>query len=118
MKMYCIFSKESLKLIQGVRGKMASQAGHAFLHAYWDSLERFPEYAEQYRESEHVYKITCVVDTNLELEKMVTYKDKCGFTMVTDAGLTVFKEPTTTCVGIGPIPEELCDSLKHLKLLV
>lgn len=104
--------------MQGIRGKMTSQAGHAFLHAYWDSLGRFPKYAKQYKESKHTYKITCVVDTNLELEKLVTYKDISGFTMVTDVGLTVFKEPTTTCIGIGPIPESLCDNLKCLQLLV
>ena len=31
IKMYCIFSKEALKKMNGIRGKLASQAGHAYL---------------------------------------------------------------------------------------
>ena len=44
IKMYCIFSRESLEAMKGVRGKMAAQAGHAYLHAFWnadDLLDQF-----------------------------------------------------------------------------
>ena len=118
MKMYCVFSKTALNAMQGIRGKMASQAGYVFLHAYWDSLERFPEYAIEYRDSDHGIKITCVVETDLELKKLITYREIVGMTVVNDAGFTVFQEPTLTCVGIGPIPDELVGGLKNLKLLV
>jgi len=116
--MYCIFSKEALKEMNGIRGKMTSQAGHAFLHAYWDSEKRFPEYAEAYKNSDHAFKITCAVDTQIELEELYSkYMDVCGITKVVDSGFTVFGGPTQTCVGIGPIPMELAEGLKHLKLL-
>lgn len=119
IKMYCIFSRESLKLMKGIRGKMASQAGHAFLHSYWDSEITFPEYAKLYKNSDHAVKITCVVETTEELLNLVdNYQDICGVTEVVDSGFTVFEKPTNTCVGIGPIPEELIgEDLKSLKLL-
>ena len=123
-KMYCIFAKESLDKLNGVRGKLATQAGHAYLHAFWDATAHDASYLEnvqaiEYMKSDHAYKITLVVDTVeelLELEK--EYEGKCGTSLVTDAGFTVFKEPTTTCLGLGPISEEIIgESLKRLKTL-
>lgn len=118
-KMYCVFSKPSLTLMKGIRGKLATQAGHAYLHAYWDALERFPEDAKKYQQSKHPYKITCVVDTDLELEKLASLSQYVGFTKVVDAGFTVFNQPTLTCVGIGPINDDNPYSglLMNLKLL-
>lgn len=106
MKMYCVFSKEALLKMNGVRGKLAAQAGHAYLHAFWDSTLRYPEHASMYQESIHAKKIALVVDTEKELyELMEYYKDICGVSLVEDAGFTIFKEPTITCLGIGPIAE-------------
>lgn len=36
-RMYCIVARDSLKLMNGNRGKLAAQAGHAYLHAFWDA---------------------------------------------------------------------------------
>jgi peptidyl-tRNA hydrolase len=109
--MYCVFSKESLKKMNGIRGKIASQAGHAFLHAYWNSLENFTyhAYAEAYKKSGKAVKITCVVDTDAELLELYDkYKSICGVTKVEDAGDTVFNgEKTLTCIGIGPFDVDL-----------
>lgn len=113
--------------MNGIRGKMCTQAGHAYLHAFWDSVERFPGQhgfardepgdAEKYQNSERAYKITLVVDTVDELRALQEkYKDVCGTSLVTDAGFTVFNEPTTTCLGLGPIAEEnIGDDIKALK---
>lgn len=124
-KMYCIFAKESVAKMNGNRGKLAAQAGHAFLHAYWDSLRpgvpgdmmKFMSQAMAYKDSDHAYKITLVVDTVAELEALRdAYKSVCGVSLVKDAGFTVFNEPTVTCLGIGPIREDLIgDDLKALK---
>lgn len=128
-KMYCIFAKESLDKINGIRGKMATQAGHAYLHAFWDAEDRWAEllsfeddlYCKHsaYRASEHAYKITLVVDTVEELKEIQKrYSNVCGTSLITDAGLTVFKEHTTTCLGLGPISEDrIGEDLKALKLL-
>jgi peptidyl-tRNA hydrolase len=128
--MYCIFAKESVQKMNGIRGKMCTQAGHAYLHAFWDAINRFPgEHgfaedkpgdAEQYQNrggDGHAYKITLIVDTVDELKALEEkYKNICGTHLVTDRGFTVFKEPTTTCLGLGPIGEDkIGDDLKELK---
>lgn len=120
MKMYCVFARESLAKMGGNRGKMSAQAGHAFLHAYWSAETHFPEDAECYRNSDRAYKITLAVDTVEQLNELASaYKSKCGVAMVTDAAFTVFDEPTTTCLGIGPIhPDLIGDDLKALKVLI
>lgn len=133
--MYCIFAKESIDKMKGVRGKMCTQAGHAYLHAYWNAIEtRWDENASCYvhpnksayeqamayqdRDGDgHAYKITLIVDTVEELRTLQEkYRGICGTSLVTDAGFTVFDEPTTTCLGLGPISEDnIGDDLKALK---
>lgn len=128
-KMYCIFALESVKKMNGIRGKMCTQAGHAYLHAFWDAMDGFdsPDFhsqsakrlqAHEYKNSERAYKITLIVDTVDELKALQEkYKDICGTSLVTDAGFTVFKEPTTTCLGLGPISEDnIGDDLKAIKV--
>jgi peptidyl-tRNA hydrolase len=125
VKMYCVFAKESLDKMKGVRGKMLTQAGHGYLHAFWDSMDRFPLMVRAYRQSGRAYKITLVVPLVSDLERLeAIYRDVCGVSLVTDAGLTVFKDaagnpvPTTTCLGIGPIMEsQIEEYLGGLKTL-
>lgn len=110
VKMYCVFALESIKKMNGNRGKMGTQSGHAYLHAYWDSEARHRVLAEEYRNGTHAFKITLVVDTVEELQALEqSYRDRCGVSLVTDAGFTVFAEPTTTCLGIGPIRDSMRD---------
>lgn len=117
-KMYVIMCMEAVKKMNGIRGKMITQGGHGYLHAYWDALERFPEDAKGYKDSDHARKITVKVDSEEELiTLMEKYKDKCGVSLVKDAGFTVFKEPTVTCLGVGPIRDDLIgEDLSTLKL--
>ena len=125
VKMYCIVAKESLDKMKGIRGKMMSMSGHAFLHSAWRSMDMFPEHHRLYRASERAYKITLVVPTVEDLDALQeAYQGICGTSMVVDAGLTVFKDadgnncPTQVCLGIGPIPENLIgEDLKALKTL-
>ena len=107
LKLYCIFAKESVDKMGGVRGKLAAQAGHAILHSWWDAEQRFAPAAAAYRASPKAYKITLVVPTVRDLEVLRTvYHPVCGVSLVRDAGLTVFGEPTVTCLGLGPISQE------------
>lgn len=117
-KMYCVFNLEAIKKMNGIRGKMASQAGHAFVNAYWDAEQNFPEDAKKYKTSEHVVKITLYVDNEDELSKLLdAYSGVCGTSLIKDVGFTIFKEPTITCLGIGPIHEDkIGEDLKQLKL--
>ena len=118
-KMYAIMSMEAIKKMNGIRGKMITQGGHAYVHCGWDAEQRFPEDMEAYKRSDHPRKITVRVDTDLELfELFEAYKKICGVSLVKDAGFTVFREPTLTCLGIGPIHEDLIGlDISNLKLL-
>jgi len=128
LRMYCIFAKESVLKMNGNRGKLAAMSGHAFLHSYWDSMKigpagdrmKFVSQAQEYKNSDHAYKIVLIVDTIAELEVIQEkYKDVCGVSLVKDAGFTVFNEPTVVCLGLGPISEEnIGDDLKELKLFL
>lgn len=125
IKMYCICSKEALDKMKGIRGKMITQGGHAYLHAFWDAEIRFPSLAKAYRRTSHAYKITLVVPTEEDLAVLETaYRKVCGVSLVQDAGFTVFKNedgsprPTVTYLGLGPIPESLVgEDLKALRTL-
>ncbi len=125
-KMYCVWSPAALKLIKGVRGKFGTQNGHAYLHAYWDAEDRFAQTAFLYRNSGIAAKITLALpvmqDHATEVQTLrgfaARYTDRCGVSLVEDRGLTVFKEPTVTCLGIGPLHlDEVGDDLKALKPL-
>lgn len=118
-RMYAVMSMQAMTLMNGVRGKMITQGGHAYLHAYWDAWDRFHDDAVAFRDQNHARKITVKVETTEELLPIMwRYRPVCGVSLVTDAGFTVFAEPTITCLGIGPIwDDEIGDDLKGLKLL-
>lgn len=120
LKMYCVVSREALKAMNGNRGKMMAQAGHAFLHAFINGKMTWSTRARVYLDEQRAFKITLVVETTAELHELYKhYKDKCGTALIEDAGLTVFNEPTVTCLGLGPIYEsEQCDKLKSLRPLI
>ena len=53
----------------------------------------------------------------LELKKLA-HKYNLISALITDSGLTFFKEPTITCLGIGPDLEEKIDKItSKLKML-
>lgn len=131
IKMYCVFAMESVKKMNGNRGKLGAQAGHAYLHAWWDAEARSaPRYNEpnlpedyefgRYQTSGKAIKICLVVDTVDELKALEeAYRPICGVSLVRDAGLTCFDEPTVTCLGIGPLRDsDKGDDLKNLKVLI
>jgi peptidyl-tRNA hydrolase len=117
-KMYCVFAKESIAKMEKFRGKMCAQAGHAFLHTYVASLDTFPDVALAYYSGDHAFKIVLIVDTVNDLVALEqAYQGKCQTCMITDKGFTVFDEPTTTCLGLGPINvDDIGDDIKALKL--
>lgn len=117
-KMYCVFAKESIVKMEKFRGKMCAQAGHAFLHTYMESVNNFPDVALAYYNGEHAFKIVLIVDTVNDLVALEqAYHSKCQTRLITDKGFTVFDEPTTTCLGLGPInTDDIGDDIKALKL--
>ncbi|AFU86644.1 hydrolase [Caulobacter phage CcrRogue] len=118
LRLYAIVSQEALDAMTVAKrsrkpedkslniGKLSAQAGHAYLHAWWDAMERFPKTARQYRYSQSAAKIALHTGTNEELEALYErFREYAGATLVVDAGRTVFEKPTVTFVGIGPITE-------------
>lgn len=105
--------------MNGVRGKLCAQTGHAFLHAYWDAVDRFPIPARYYQSGRHAYKITLVVDTDAELEDLYEkFRRDYPIARIVDKGFTVFNEPTLTCIGFGPVHvDNTPDEIKNLKVL-
>jgi peptidyl-tRNA hydrolase len=120
-RMYCVVARESLVKMNGNRGKLAAQAGHAYLHAYWDAYQNFTVDAVKYQVSGKATKVCLIVDT---VDELYALRDKytiiCGTSLVTDAGKTCFNGvPTVTCLGIGPIRDsDIGDDLKGLKVLI
>lgn len=123
LKMYAIFARETLRQMQ-FEGKLAAQAGHCYLHAWWDAEDRlrFEEPSDfvhskytrywtdvcvPYKHNDDARKITLVVDTVEELRELYdTFSPSMGATLVEDCGYTVFSEPTITGVGLGPIESD------------
>jgi PTH2 family peptidyl-tRNA hydrolase len=64
-------------------------------------------------------KITCYVESDDELLEVYQNARMAGLacSLIKDAGLTEFKEPTLTAVGIGPDNENLINTITgHLPL--
>ena len=118
LKLYCVVSREAHKAAKHVPGKMYAQAGHAFIGALLEAMERFPERAQDYIKSDATPKVTLIADEAQLHELWRLYKDKVGTALIKDAGRTVFERPTITTLGIGPIlpseREELLASLRPL----
>jgi len=91
------------------RGKSEVQFGHAMtmLIAKYD-LVNFVEYFD----SDHM-KLSMEVDGLSDIEDIAFKAEKRAvpFAIVTDAGRTVFAEPTITCIGIGPMNKTDCNAL-------
>lgn len=114
--LYCIVSEEAVKASNGCRGKMASQAGHAFVGALIESIRIASDRAMRYINSDGVPKVT-LIGTQEQLQIIFNYHSGIhGAVLVKDAGRTVFKEPMITAAGIGPITRnERCALLQELR---
>jgi PTH2 family peptidyl-tRNA hydrolase len=115
----------------GTRGKLVAQCCHASLGSIFsDSFTQLDgegellsvAYDDELRKwfTEKFTKIVVKCQSEQELldlakqceEKMIRHA------LIKDAGDTVFKEPTNTCLGIGPCDEETINKITgHLKLL-
>lgn len=99
------------------KGKMVAQGCHACLGA---ASNASPDAVFAWRNGYNGVKICVGVDSAEELFKVHEEAKKLGLPtyLVLDMGLTEFKEPTYTAVGIGPATVEAVDSITgKLKLL-
>lgn len=113
MKLYAVLRDD----LNVPAGKACSQAGHAFLMAYTGAT---PEAQCEYHKDGMGTKI-CLRAPNLdELIKLKYHCEDNGIPhyLVVDSGNnTTFGGVTTTsALGIGPIPAEQAEFLRHLPL--
>lgn len=112
-------------------GKKMAQASHSSIAWLTNRLEckaRYendPEFECHLTEAEIEWitgpfkKIVLQVENEAELLDIYSKARDAGLVaeLIKDAGLTEFKEPTFTCVAIGPDYEDKIDLItKHLKL--
>lgn len=90
-------------------GKACTQAAHASVEAVLNSSR---DKVEAWR-SEGAKKVVVKVNSEKELlELQRTAKSlKLVASLITDAGKTFFKQPTITCLGIGPDDDEKIDKV-------
>jgi PTH2 family peptidyl-tRNA hydrolase len=100
---------------------MCSQAAHASVSSIYNHLtgtitdKSVLDWLEQ-----GMKKIVVGCDSEDELFQLAgkTKEYEIIYSLIKDAGKTEFKEPTYTCIAIGPGPEKLIDEITgELKLL-
>jgi len=98
-------------------GKVANQAGHAFVAALWAAPH---DIAVAYMGDDGQGKIVVRVKNESELVKMYQICKDAGLTsiIVKDQGRTVFGEPTFTTMAVGPCrASDLPKPFRRLRLL-
>ncbi|MEM2979536.1 MAG: peptidyl-tRNA hydrolase Pth2 [Methanomassiliicoccales archaeon] len=100
-------------------GKMAVQVAHAAVNCAIQSMKKRPEWFEKWYD-EGQKKVVVKVENLSELYEIKGTAEAIGLitSLVVDAGLTELPPGTTTCLGIGPAPEETLDKVTgHLGLV-
>ena len=100
-------------------GKIAAQAGHAYLDSFLEAQRLRPEVIALYKER-HGIKV-CLKAKNLnQLERAFAQAKEAGLpcALITDLGYTVFNgQPTITALGIGPAKKSEVPFLKRFQLM-
>ena len=91
------------------KGKMSVQVAHAAVEAVLKSDKKS---VSAWR-SEGMKKAVLKAKDEKELFRYKQIAEDAGLTtaLITDAGRTFFKEPTITCLGIGPDEDEKIDEV-------
>jgi PTH2 family peptidyl-tRNA hydrolase len=113
-------------------GKLAAQCCHASMGAFFEAID-FHWHLQEDNKYEPLditavtkawlegsfVKIVLRVDSEQELLDLYQkVKEDLYCCLIKDSGRTVFKEPTYTCIGIGPhLVEDVDKYIGHLKLL-
>jgi peptidyl-tRNA hydrolase len=105
-------------------GKMAAQAGHAYLNSYLKAQTDYPEQVVGYQEGGVGTKVCLKASSEMDLEKIFIIASKSGVpcSRIEDSGHviegTVFDGSSIlTAVGIGPIRRDQAKFLRKLKLV-
>jgi len=100
------------------KGKIAAQVGHACVLGAEHVRKSHPEWFEEWwgGQEKIVLKVSGLKD--LQEVKRHAIDLNLPWSEVTDAGHTQISPGTTTCISIGPAPENIIDKItRDLKLL-
>ena len=94
------------------KGKIAVQVAHAAVSAAEEARKRFTEWWEAWLK-EGQCKVAVRVDSEEELLRLERKlrELRLPFALIRDRGLTQIEPGTTTCLGIGPAPSSVIDTL-------
>ncbi len=113
LRLYCVMRND----LEAPIGKLIAQAGHAFIGCLSLSTQ---EMIDAYINDGMQPKIVLKSKNEHELLRAESECKTSGINcyLVTDAGRTVFAEPTITCLGIGPVTRDnLPKFIQKLRLL-
>lgn len=108
--------RKDLKLSSG---KLAAQVAHAAVNCALAAKRKKPDWFDRWY-SEGQKKVVVKVASLDELMRLKVAAEDAGLvtSLITDAGLTELPPGTTTCLGIGPAPEDTIDKVTgHLGLM-
>ena len=100
------------------KGKIAAQVGHACVLGSEHVRKSHPEWYDEWSNGQE--KVVLKVSSIKELQEVKRHAIDLNlpWSEVTDAGHTQIAPGTTTCISIGPAPENLIDKITgDLKLL-
>lgn len=113
-RLYCIMRTD----LRAPVGKLMAQAGHAFVSSL--ELARMRGYDINHYMENQQPKIVLRAknETILRRSLEACEASKIPAYLVVDSGRTIFKSPTVTCLGIGPVAQnELPKVVRRLQLL-
>jgi len=123
MQSFCVYM--AIKQVIVVRtdldmgkGKIAAQVGHACVLGAEHVRKSNPEWFSEWWEGQEKIVLKVANLKELEQVKQDAIEFDVPWSEVTDAGHTQIASGTTTCISIGPAPEEKIDKITgDLKLL-
>ena len=93
-------------------GKLAVQASHASVSCAVKSQEKKNKYFKRwYKEGQKKVLVRCDDLEHLKFLNDMAENEGLMTSIITDAGLTEVEQGTTTCLGIGPGPNEAIDKI-------
>lgn len=113
LRLYCIMRSD----LNAPVGKLMAQAGHAFVGCVVNCPQKI---LIDYINDGSQPKIVLKAKNERVLHRATNECKELGIPcyLVTDAGRTVFTEPTVTCLGIGPVAkQDLPKFITKLQLL-
>lgn len=117
LRLYAVVPAEVAQALRQEPGKLAAQAGHAFLECWFVATLDFTDAARAYRYTQSQAKIVLLGPPLAELLELAKpLHSVCARCTITDEGRTVFGGPTVTMVGLGPVSwNQLTPELRLLR---